>query len=40
MSAERGKVVNLTDPATVTELEGYIPLIQQSRGGEVPAVPG
>jgi len=35
MSAERKKVIDLTDPAVLTELETYIPLIQQGRGAEV-----
>jgi predicted dehydrogenase len=35
LSAERGARVDLTDPATQAELEQYIPLIQQGRGGEV-----
>ncbi len=35
MSAERGCVVDLTDEATSRELETYVPLIQQGRGGEV-----
>jgi hypothetical protein len=35
MSAERGATVDLTDPATCAELEHYVPLIQQGRGGEV-----
>ena len=35
MSAERGRTVDLTDPATVGELETYVPLIQQGRGREV-----
>ena len=35
LSAERGKTVDLTDPATCEELETYVPLIQQGRGGEV-----
>ncbi len=35
MSAERGAVVDLTDPATLEELETYVPLIQQGRGSEV-----
>jgi predicted dehydrogenase len=39
MSAERGSVVDLTDPATLEELETYIPLIQQGRGAEVLNVP-
>ena len=35
LSAERGAVVDLTDPAVVEELETYVPLIQQGRGGEL-----
>ena len=35
LSAERGSLVDLTDPATEQELETYIPLIQQGRGGEI-----
>lgn len=35
LSAERGVVVDLTDPATREELENYVPLIQQGRGAEV-----
>ncbi len=35
LSAERGATVDLTDPATCEELETYVPLIQQGRGGEV-----
>ncbi len=35
MSAERRRVIDLTDPAVQQELETYIPLIQQGRGGEV-----
>jgi predicted dehydrogenase len=34
LSAERKRVVELTDPATVAELETYVPLIQQGRGAE------
>ncbi len=34
LSAERGAVVDLTDAATLAELDGYVPLIQQGRGGE------
>ncbi len=34
MSAEKKRVVNLTDPATQKELETYVPLIQQGRGAE------
>jgi predicted dehydrogenase len=39
LSAERGCVVDLTDPATLEELETYIPLIQQGRGAEVLHLP-
>ena len=35
LSAERGSVVDLTDPGTRQHLEGYVPLIQQGRGAEV-----
>jgi predicted dehydrogenase len=35
LSAERGATVDLTDAATARELETYVPLIQQGRGGEV-----
>jgi len=35
MSAEKGQTIDLTDPATLEELETYIPLIQQGRGCEV-----
>jgi predicted dehydrogenase len=34
MSAEKKRVVDLTDPATKRELEAYVPLIQQGRGAE------
>jgi predicted dehydrogenase len=34
MSAEKKRVVDLTDPATQKELETYVPLIQQGRGAE------
>ena len=34
LSAERGRVVDLTDAATRAELDDYIPLIQQGRGTE------
>ena len=34
MSAEKKRVVNLTDPTTQKELETYVPLIQQGRGAE------
>ena len=35
LSAERGSVVDLTDPETRAQLESYVPLIQQGRGAEV-----
>jgi predicted dehydrogenase len=35
LSAERKKVIDLTDPAVQQELETYIPLIQQGKGAEV-----
>jgi len=35
MSAEKKKVIDLTDPAVSEELENYIPLIQQGKGGEI-----
>ena len=35
MSAEKKQVIDLTDPAVSQELETYIPLIQQGKGGEV-----
>jgi predicted dehydrogenase len=35
LSAERRVTVDLTDQATLAELETYVPLIQQGRGGEV-----
>jgi hypothetical protein len=34
LSAEEGRVVDLTDDATRDRLEGYVPLIQQGRGAE------
>jgi predicted dehydrogenase len=34
LSAERGRTIDLTDPATQRELETYMPLIQQGRGAE------
>jgi len=34
MSAEKKRVVDLTDPGTQKELETYVPLIQQGRGAE------
>lgn len=35
MSAERGKVIDLTDRGIQRELETYVPLIQQGRGADV-----
>jgi len=35
MSAERGKTIDLTDPAVQAELKTYTSLIAQGRGGEV-----
>jgi predicted dehydrogenase len=35
LSAEEGRVVDLTDPGTDVMLAGYVPLIQQGRGAEV-----
>jgi predicted dehydrogenase len=35
LSAEEGRTVDLTDPATLTRLDDYVPLIQQGRGREV-----
>jgi len=35
MSAERGQTIDLTDPKIQKELETYVPLIAQGRGGEV-----
>jgi predicted dehydrogenase len=34
MSAEKKRVIDLTDPATLQELETYVPLIQQGLGAE------
>ena len=39
LSAEEGRVVDLTDPATSTDSRTYVPLIQQGRGTEVLPVP-
>jgi len=35
LSAEQGRVVDLTDPETDAALEHYVPRIQQGRGAEV-----
>jgi hypothetical protein len=34
-SREKRKVINLTDPAVLAELEDRVPLIQQGKGNEV-----
>jgi predicted dehydrogenase len=34
LSAERGRTIDLTDPAMQRDLETYVPLIQQGRGSE------
>ena len=35
LSAERKRMIDLTDPAVLRELETYIPLIQQGRGADL-----
>jgi predicted dehydrogenase len=35
MAAEKGKTIDLTDPSVQSELETYIPLIQQGRGAQL-----
>jgi predicted dehydrogenase len=32
LSAERGRVIDLTDAATLAELDAYVPAIQQGKG--------
>ena len=39
LSAETGRTVDLTDDATLDELESYVPLIAQGKGREVLPVP-
>jgi len=34
LAAERGKTIDLTDPTILTELETYVPLIQQGKGAK------
>jgi hypothetical protein len=34
LSAERGRTIDLTDSATLTELETYVPAIQQGKGAK------
>ena len=33
LSAEKGRTLDLTDKATIAELDAYVPLIQQGKGG-------
>jgi len=33
LSAERGKTIDLTDKAVLSELDSYVPAIQQGKGG-------
>ena len=33
LSAEKGRTIDLTDKATIAELDAYVPLIQQGKGG-------
>ena len=33
LSAEKGRTIDLTDKATSAELDAYVPLIQQGKGG-------
>jgi hypothetical protein len=35
MSQEKRKVIDLTDPRVLAELETYVPLIQQGKGKQV-----
>jgi len=35
MSHEKRRAIDLTDPATLRELETYVPLIQQGKGSQV-----
>jgi predicted dehydrogenase len=34
-AAEKGRIIDLTDPSVESELESYVPLIQQGRGAEL-----
>jgi hypothetical protein len=38
MSHEKKKVIDLTDPKVLKELDTYIPLIQQGKGAQVLSV--
>ena len=38
MSHEKKKVIDLTDPAVIKELDDYIPLIQQGKGAQMLSV--
>ena len=33
LSAEKGRTIDLTDKGTIAELDAYVPLIQQGKGG-------
>jgi hypothetical protein len=33
LSAEKGRTIDLTDKRTIAELDTYVPLIQQGKGG-------
>ncbi len=35
MSHEKRRVIDMTDPATLADLDTYVPLIQQGKGGQV-----
>lgn len=35
MAAEKKQTIDLTDPKIATELEGFVPLVQQGRGAEI-----
>ncbi len=35
LSAERGAVVDLTDPATLEKLDAYVPEIQRGNGSKL-----
>jgi ornithine cyclodeaminase/alanine dehydrogenase-like protein (mu-crystallin family) len=35
LSHEKRKVIDMTDPRTLAELENYVPLIQQGKGKQV-----
>jgi hypothetical protein len=33
LSAEKGRTIDFTDKASIEELDSYVPLIQQGKGG-------